>query len=115
MSLAELRPRLHTLPDQPDLIPYRTSYYSEDWGFCLSHRQLSTLPDGEYEVCIDATLAPGHLTIGECVLPGQTSDEILISIHSCHPSLANDNPSEAHLSLPVHPRYHRLDHLARAA
>lgn len=93
MSLSELRPRLHTLPDQPDLIPYRTSYYTEDWGFCLSHRQLSTLPDGEYEVCIEATLAPGHLTIGECVLPGQTNDEILFSIHSCHPSLANDNLS----------------------
>lgn len=93
MSLAELRPRLHTLPDQPDLIPYRTSYYAEDWGFCLSQRVLDALPDGEYEVCIDSTLAPGGLTYGEAVLPGQSKDEILISVHSCHPSLANDNLS----------------------
>jgi aminopeptidase-like protein len=93
MSLAELRPRLHTVPDQPDVIPYRTSYYTQDWGFCLSHRALEALPDGEYEVCIDSTLAPGSLTYGECVLPGTTTDEILISVHSCHPSLANDNLS----------------------
>ncbi|HXW97159.1 MAG TPA: DUF4910 domain-containing protein, partial [Gemmatimonadales bacterium] len=93
MSLADLRPRLHTLPDQPDLIPYRTTYYKEDWGFCLRDRDLRALPEGTYEVCIDATLAPGHLTYGECVLPGETSAEILISVHSCHPSLANDNLS----------------------
>jgi aminopeptidase-like protein len=93
MTLEELRPRLHSLPDQPDLVPYRTTYYAEDWGFCLSHRRLEALPAGEYEVCIDATLEPGHLTYGECLLPGETTDEILISIHSCHPSLANDNLS----------------------
>jgi aminopeptidase-like protein len=93
MSLAELKPRLHTLPEQPGVIPYRTSYYAEDWGFCLSHRALEALPDGDYEVCIDSTLAPGNLTYGECVLPGTTTDEILISVHSCHPSLANDNLS----------------------
>jgi aminopeptidase-like protein len=93
MSLADLRPRLHTLPDQPDLIPYRTTYYAEDWGFCLSQRQLESLAEGEYDVCIDSTLAPGHLTYGECVLPGETDKEILISVHSCHPSLANDNLS----------------------
>jgi aminopeptidase-like protein len=93
MSLKELRPRLHSLPDQPDLIPYRTTYYKEDWGFCLSHRLLESLPEAEYEVVIDATLAPGHLTLGECVLPGELGDEILISVHSCHPSLANDNLS----------------------
>ena len=93
MSLAELKPHLHTLPDQPDVIPYRTSYYAEDWGFCLSHHALEALPDGQYEVCIDSTLAPGHLTYGECLLPGATTDEILISVHSCHPSLANDNLS----------------------
>jgi aminopeptidase-like protein len=93
MTLEELRPRLHTLPAQPDLIPYRTSYYAEDWGFCLSQRQLEALPPGEYEVCIDATLEPGHLTYGQCLLPGATRDEILISVHSCHPSLANDNLS----------------------
>lgn len=93
LSLAELRPHLHSLPDQPDLIPYRTSYYAESWGFCLPHRQLESLPDGQYDVCIDSTLAPGSLTYGECVLPGATRDEVLISAHSCHPSLANDNLS----------------------
>ena len=93
MSLAELRPRLHTLPAKPDLIPYRTSYYAESWGFCLAQRVLDQMPDGEYEVCIDSTLAAGSLTYGECVLPGTTQDEVLISVHSCHPSLANDNLS----------------------
>jgi aminopeptidase-like protein len=93
MSLAQLRPRLHSLPEQPELIPYRTTYYAEDWGFCLSQRQLAALAEGEYDVCIDATLSPGHLTYGECLLPGETDQEILISVHSCHPSLANDNLS----------------------
>jgi aminopeptidase-like protein len=93
ISLSDLRPRLHTLPSQPDLIPYRTSYYSEDWGFCMSQSALDALPEGEYEVCIDSTLASGSLSYGECVLPGATTDEVLISVHSCHPSLANDNLS----------------------
>ena len=93
MSLSDLKPHLHSLPDQPQLIPYRTSYYAEDWGFCLSQRVYDQLPEGEYEVCIDSTLTRGHLTYGECVLPGTTRDEILISVHSCHPSLANDNLS----------------------
>jgi len=93
MTLSELRPRLHTLPEQPDLVPYRTTYYAEDWGFCLTHRQLQALPEGEYDVCIDATLAPGHLTYGESVLRGESDEEVLISVHSCHPSLANDNLS----------------------
>ena len=93
MSLAELRPHLHTLPEQPDVIPYRTSYYRAAWGFCLSQRQLDTLPEGEYEVCIDSTLRPGSLTYGELVLPGELEDEVLISTHVCHSSLANDNLS----------------------
>ena len=94
MSLSfELPPHLFSLPDHPDWIPYRTSYYDENWGFCLSHKQLSGLADGEYEVCIDSTLADGHLTYGEYYLPGKSSDEILISCHVCHPSLANDNLS----------------------
>ncbi|WP_205960691.1 DUF4910 domain-containing protein [Ramlibacter rhizophilus] len=93
MTLTELRPHLHSLPDQPDLIPYRTSYYKEAWGFCLPHRQLEQLPDTEYEVLIDSTLAEGHLTYGECLLEGDTPQEVLISCHTCHPSLANDNLS----------------------
>ena len=93
MSLAELKPHLFTIPEQPDWVPYRTSYYKEDWGFCLSHNQLLALEDGEYEVRIDSTLSGGHLTYGECFLPGELEDEILISCHACHPSLANDNLS----------------------
>ena len=93
MSLSDLRPRLHTLPDQPDLIPYRTSYYKEDWGFCLTHHQLQALPEGNYEVCIDSTLEPGHLTYGEFLVEGTSKQEVLISCHCCHPSLADDNLS----------------------
>ena len=93
MSLAELQPHLITLPEQPDAIPYRTSYYVERWGFCLAHRQLLAMPDGHYDICIDSSLAPGHLTYGEYYLEGETADEVLISTHVCHPSLANDNLS----------------------
>jgi aminopeptidase-like protein len=93
MSLEDLKPHLFTLPDHPDWIPYRTSYYKEIWGFCLSHRQFLELPEDEYEVSIDASLKDGHLTYGELVLSGRTTDEILISCHVCHPSLANDNLS----------------------
>ncbi len=93
MSLVELRGHLFSIPDQPEWIPYRTSYYKENWGFCLSHRQLQSLEEGEYEVYIDASLEAGHLTYGEYYLPGQTGDEVLISCHSCHPSLCNDNLS----------------------
>jgi aminopeptidase-like protein len=99
LSLQELRPRLHTLPDRPDWIPYRTSYYREDWGFCLSQRQLDALTDGEYEVCIDSTLAPGHLTYGELLLPGEVDEEILLSTHVCHPSLCDDNLSAIAVSV----------------
>jgi aminopeptidase-like protein len=91
MPLSELKAHLHTLPEHPDWVPYRTSYYRETWGFCLSQRQLDALPEGEYEVCIDAALEAGHLSYGECYLPGETTDEVLISCHVCHPSLANDN------------------------
>ncbi|RLA34720.1 MAG: peptidase M28 [Gammaproteobacteria bacterium] len=93
MPLSELRPHLFSLPDQPDLIPYRTSYYDENWGFCLSHRQLETLPDGNYQVVIDSSLEDGSLSYGECFLPGQSQQEVLISTHICHPSLCNDNLS----------------------
>ncbi len=89
----ELRRHLHTLPETPDWVPYRTSYYSENWGFCLSQRQAERLTDERYRVVIDTTLAPGHLTYGELVLPGAQAEEMLISCHSCHPSLANDNLS----------------------
>jgi aminopeptidase-like protein len=93
MPFAELRPHLHSLPDHLDWIPYRTSYYCEYWGFCLTHRQLSSLTDGLYRVVIDSDLAPGHLSYGEVLIPGETDDTVLFSCHICHPSLANDNLS----------------------
>ena len=93
MPLSELRRRLFTLPDQPHMVPYRTSYYQEAWGFCLSHADLEALPEGEYEYCIDSSLEDGSLTYGEAYLPGRRSEEILFSAHICHPSLANDNLS----------------------
>ncbi len=93
-SWEELRPHLFSLPDQPDLIPYRTSYYAENWGFCLPHSLLETLPtEGQYEVFIDSTLEEGSLTYGELYLPGQSQEEVFFSTHICHPSLANDNVS----------------------
>jgi aminopeptidase-like protein len=93
MPLAELRTHLFTLPEYPDWIPYRTSYYRENWGFCLTQRQLDSLSEGDYEVVIESSLEDGYLTYGECYLPGQSKDEVLISAHACHPSLANDNLS----------------------
>ena len=93
LTFEELNKHLYTLPDKSDWIPYRTSYYKENWGFCLSHNQLAELSEGEYEVCIDASLESGGLTYGEYFLQGETDFEVLISTHICHPSLANDNLS----------------------
>lgn len=93
LPLEELKKHLFTLPDKPDLIPYRTSYYKEAWGFCLRHWAMLALPDGEYEVFIDSTLAEGSLTYGETFLPGASEREVLLSTHVCHPSLCNDNLS----------------------
>ncbi len=93
LSLDELKKHLITLPDQPDLIPYRTSYYKETWGFCLSHHQFEQLDDEIYEVFIDSSLENGSLSYGEYLLKGETDDEVLLSAHTCHPSLANDNLS----------------------
>ena len=93
MRLAELKPHLFSDPSRPGLIPYRTSYYSENWGFCLSHEQLESLRDEEYDVVIDSSLAPGSLTYGEALIPGRSRDEMLFYTHTCHPSLCNDNLS----------------------
>jgi aminopeptidase-like protein len=93
VPLAELREHLFTLPDQPDRVPYRTAYYAERWGFCASQRVVDGLAEGDYEVCVDTTLADGHLTYGERLVEGQSTDEVLVSCHVCHPSLANDNLS----------------------
>ena len=93
MSLEELRPHLHTLPEHPDWIPYRTTYYSRTWGFCLTQRQLEAMGEGPFDVVVDTTLEPGELTYGELAIPGETDDEILFTTHVCHPSIANDNLS----------------------
>ena len=93
ISLAQLKQHVYTLPDQPDLIPYRTSYYAEDWAFCMPHRLLESLRDETYEVFIDSSLTDGYLTYGEYLHQGETKDEFLLSAHVCHPSLANDNCS----------------------
>ena len=93
VPLEELEKHLHSLPEQPSLVPYRTSYYKEDWGFCLSHEQRARLRPGDYDVLIDTTLTEGSLTYGEVVVPGASADEVLVSAHCCHPSLANDNLS----------------------
>lgn len=93
VGLAELKQHLYTLPEYPDWIPYRTSYYREAWGFCMSHRQYRGLQEGTYEVLVDSTLEDGSLTYAELLLKGEQEDEILISTHACHPSLANDNLS----------------------
>ena len=93
VSRDELSAHVHTLPEQPDLVPYRTGYYAERWGFCLPHRVWEGMDDPHYRVVVDSSLAPGSLTYGELLIPGRESDEVLISVHCCHPSLANDNLS----------------------
>lgn len=89
----ELEPHLHSLPDRPDAIPYRTGYHVEDWGFCLTHRHRESLGDGPFEVCVDVDLAPGSLSYGSSVHPGATDEVVLVSTHLCHPAMANDNAS----------------------
>jgi len=94
LNFDELVPHLHTLPDLPGAIPYRTTYYNRDWGFCLSHEDFQKMDrSGQYHVCVDATLAPGSLTYGEARLPGDSGQEFLVTTYVCHPSLANDNLS----------------------
>ncbi len=112
MSFSELKEHLFSIPEYPDWIPYRTSYYKESWGFCLAHNSLCKLVEGEYEVCIDSSLENGYLTYGEYYLPGKTDEEVLFSCHICHPSLCNDNLSGIALAtflakhLSSQPRYY---------
>lgn len=93
MPLKEVQKHLHTIPEHPDWIPYRTSYYNQSWGFCLSHNDYIHLKEDDYYVVIDSTLKPGYLNYGELFISGQTDNEVLITTHACHPSLCNDNLS----------------------
>ena len=93
ISLEELKLHLHSLPERPDVIPYHTSYYNEDWGFCITHNQLLQLEEDEYEVFIDTTLEDGSLSYGEYLIKGESEDEVLLSCYPCHPSMCNDNLS----------------------
>jgi aminopeptidase-like protein len=91
LTLEELSSHLHSIPEHPEWIPYRTSYYRRNWAFCMRHTDREQLRPGHYQVEIQSSLAPGSLTYGELCLPGRTTDEVLFFTHVCHPSLANDN------------------------
>ena len=93
ITLSELQGYLHSLPEQPNAIPYITSYYKERWGFCISHDERLKLKDGKYHVFIDSTLEKGSLTYGEYIIKGETEQEVFLSTYICHPSMANNELS----------------------
>jgi aminopeptidase-like protein len=110
LSRSELEQHLFSIPEHPDWIPYKTSYYSPNWGFCVTDRQLQSLRDDQYDVCIDSSLEDGHLTYGECVLRGRETREVLFSAHVCHPSLCNDNLSGISVAVSLAKLLRRMSH-----
>jgi len=109
-SLRELREHLFTIPNHPEWIPFRYSYYHENWGFCLTHNDLEKLREDEYEVVIDSSLEDGFLTYGEYFLPGSSTDEVLISVHIDHPAMCNDNLSGVVVTTMLAERLSRIQH-----
>ena len=93
VDLQELKSVVYTQPDQPDAIPYVTSYYKECYGFCMSQNQLDKLPEDTYHIVIDSELKEGSLTYGEIIIPGDTEEEVFLSTYICHPSMANNELS----------------------
>jgi aminopeptidase-like protein len=108
--LSQLKSHLYTDPEHPEWVPFRYSYYNKNWGFCLAHRDLEQLKDEEYDVVIDSTLEPGSLTYAECFLPGKVDDEVLISVHTCHPWMCNDNLSGIAVATALAQRLSRRRH-----
>lgn len=111
MSFDELKKHLHTIPSKPKAIPYVTSYYQENWGFCITYEEYLTLPThGTYEVFIDSSLSDGYLTYADAILKGNTNDEILISTYICHPSMANNELSGPLVSMFLYQKLAQLSH-----
>ncbi len=112
MTWHDLKSHIFTLPEHPDWVPYRVSHFQESWGFCMNHNQYMELEargNQDYDVCIDATFKHGSLTYGELCLPGKSKNEVLISSHVCHPSLANDGLSGVAVATYLAKHLHSLD------
>lgn len=107
MNLTELKQHIYTLPEFPNWIPYRTSYYKENWGFCMEHSKFINLKEDIYEVFIDSTLEDGKLYYGDLIIKGKSEKEILISSYCCHPQQCNDSLSGTVLAM------HLAKHLMR--
>jgi len=93
LDLSDFKKKIYTIPEKPDLIPFVASYYHKNWGICMSHNQMQSLEEGQYQITIDSDLSPGVLNYGEVILKGKSKKEIFLSTYICHPSLANDNLS----------------------